>query len=136
MLNTKQQRLDEIFRRLKELPRCSTFDEMRVQIATTINEVEDEWTPYPFCQEDLNQMNRLKATDRMYPIQDDNVFTVPGHPEIQRLRSVAHNTFIRSDGSIEIRSTKRSDGSRADPPETGRLIFAKPSRRGGGVWNP
>lgn len=106
MLRTKRERIQEVYRRVATLPLCSTFEEMREQLNETLIQVEDEWTPFLYDAEVLNPTGRLRPTDRMYPIQDDNLNDVPGHPLVKRLRSVAENTFIGANGSIEVRSTR------------------------------
>jgi hypothetical protein len=108
---------------------------MREQLNATLNQVEDEWTPFPYDAEVLNPTGRLQPTDRMYPIQDDNLNEVPGHPLVKRLKSVAENTFIGANGSIEVRSTRQPDGTKANQPETGQLIFSKLGNDGRGVWD-
>lgn len=107
---------------------------MREQLNETLIQVEDEWTPFLYDAEVLNPTGRLRPTDRMYPIQDDNLNDVPGHPLVKRLRSVAENTFIGANGSIEVRSTRQPDGTKANQPETGRLIYSKLGNDGLGVW--
>jgi hypothetical protein len=135
VLKTKRERLEEICRRLALLPPSSTFEEMREQLERTINEVEDEWTPFPYNPADLDPANRRIATDRIYPVQDDNVNDVHGHSTVKQLTSAGHHTFIRSNGSIEIRSKKCPDGSRATPPQKlGTLILEKDGHDGRGVW--
>jgi hypothetical protein len=102
----------------------------------TVIEVENEFTPFPYDPEVLNPSNRLKPTDRMYPVQDDNINDVPGHPALRMLTSAGEHTFIGINGSIEIRSKKLADGSRANPPETlGVLIVEKVGQDGRGVWD-
>ena len=108
---------------------------MREQLANTLNEVEDELTPFPYDPADLDPSSRRRATDRMYPVQDDNVNDVVGHPKVKQLTSVGEQTFIGDNGAIEIRSKRRADGSLAVPATTGRLLFARPGLDGRGVWD-
>ncbi len=131
---TKAERVAEILRRLEQLPPCSSFAEVRELLARTINEVEDEWTPFPYDAADLDPRSRRRATDRTYPVQDDNVNDVPGHPHVQRLTSVGEQTYIGANGAIEIRSKRRPDGGLAAVPGEGRLILARSGRDGRGVW--
>lgn len=130
----KRDRIQEVYRRLAVLPRCSSFGAMREQLSVTLIEVENELTPFPYDAEVLNPEGRQKPTERMYPIQDDNLNEVAGHPLVKRLRSRSENTFIGANGSIEIRSTKQADGTKASQPEAGMLIFSKPGSDGRGVW--
>lgn len=134
-LKTKAERLTEVLRRIEGLPSCSSFEEMRKQYDDTLNQVEDELTPFPYDPSDLNPKNRFRATDRMYPIQDDNVNDVPGHPLMKCLRSRGENTFIGANGSTEVRSKKRPDGTNAVPPQTGQLVFSKLGSDRRGVWD-
>lgn len=134
MLRSKAERVEEVYRRLALLPCCSTFEEMREQLSATLIEVENEWTPFPYDPEVLNPGNRLKATERMYPIQDDNLNEVAEFPLVKRLRSRSENTFIGANGSIEIRSLKHADGTKAIKPEAGMLRFSKLGANGRGVW--
>jgi hypothetical protein len=134
-VKAKRERFEEVCRRLQLFPACSSFEEMRAQLDMTVNEVENEWTPFPYNPEDLDPSKRLKPTDRMYPVQDDNINDVDGRPAVKQLTSAGEHTFIGSNGSIEIRSRKCPDGSRARPPETlGMLILRKDGSDGRGVW--
>lgn len=108
---------------------------MREQLTNTLNEVEDELTPFPYNPADLDPSKRRRATDRMYPVQDDNVNDIAEHPSVKQLTSAGQQTFIGANGAIEIRSKRRADGSVAVPPMNGRLLFARPGVDGRGVWD-
>ena len=135
MIPTKTQRVAEVLRRLERMPRCASYETMREQLAVTLNEVEDELTPFPYSAADLDPRKRRTATDRMYPVQDDNVNDVAGHPAVRQLTSVGEQTFIGANGAIEIRSKRRADGSLSLSPVQGRVLFARPGADGRGVWD-
>lgn len=113
----KWQRLQEFYRRLGLLPRASSFEEARQQIDNTLNAVEDEMTSVPFDPQ------AWESDGRMYPVQDDNIRSVPEHPSIKRLRSSGHFIFIRTNGAMEIRRAGSSD-----------VLFSKPGSDGKEVW--
>jgi hypothetical protein len=94
----KEQRLREFLRRLHDSPRASSFDEARQLVEKTLNAVEDEMSDVPF-----NPAN-WQSDGRMYPPQDDSERPVPGHPSLRRYRSRRHNTFIGTNGALEIRT--------------------------------
>jgi hypothetical protein len=131
----KAERLAEFLRRLGRLPAARTGQEAREQLDRTLNAVEDEWTSIPFDPAALDPSMRLAPTERMYPPQDDSRRSVPGRPEVVRFISRGKYTFIRSNGAIEIRSSRGPDGTIAQPAETGDLIFAKAGADGRGVWD-
>ena len=54
----------------------------------------------------------------------DSVRKVDGFPEVLRYRNSNHNTFIASNGAIEVRQL--------DPEE---VQFTKPGANGKGVWD-
>jgi hypothetical protein len=60
----------------------------------------------------------------MYPIQRDNVFVMPEHPGVMRLRSKAHQVFIGVNGAIEIREVR-----------SGVIVFSKLGSDGRKVWD-
>jgi hypothetical protein len=60
----------------------------------------------------------------MYPPEDDSAADVEGHPEVTSYRSRGHETFIRSNGSFEIRDA-----------ETGETVIEKVGSDGRGVWS-
>lgn len=109
-------RLTEAFRRLTEAPEAATAEEIWVQFSNILNQVEDEWTTIPY-----NPVN-WAADGRLYPPQGDNARSVPGHPHVRRYRSLGHNTFVGSNGSIEIRQVD------------GTIEFQKAGSDGRYVW--
>ena len=87
-------------------------------LVQTLNEVEDELSGIPYNPESW-------ATDgRLYPPFPDSRRPVPGHPDVVRWRSKGHNTFIRTNGAIEI--VQLVDGT---------VVFRAFGRNGKGVWD-
>jgi len=98
--------------RLKVAPPATSADEALDLLALTLNAVEDEhsgveYTPKPW-----------KDDGRMYPPQEDNRRAVPDRPSLRRYRSAKHNTFIGSNGSIQIQDLD------------GKVMLDKPGRDG------
>lgn len=60
----------------------------------------------------------------MYPPRPDAARAVRGHPEVTRYRSRKGNTFIRTNGAIQIQST------------TGVVLLDKPGADGKRVFDP
>jgi hypothetical protein len=85
-------------------------------IASTLTAVEDELTEIPA------DFTRWMTDGRMYPPQPDSRREVPDYPQVTRYRSRAHNTFIASNGAIEIRDL-------AD-----QVLFRKAGADGKHVW--
>lgn len=116
MSSTRQERLAEFVLLLRGSDPVSTFDQARDFIARTLNGVEDAHTAIPF------DPTAWQTDGRMYPPQDDARRAVPGHPDVVRFRSRAHNTFIRSNGAFEIQAT------------SGEVLVQRPGLDGRGVW--
>jgi hypothetical protein len=117
MEHTKARRLQEFIKRLGALLPAASFEEAKKQLDDTLNAVEDELTSIPF------NLEAWETDGRMYPVQSDNVRTVPGHPSVKRLRSRGHNTLIGANGSIEIQAAGSAE-----------VLFRKPGADGTGVW--
>jgi hypothetical protein len=112
---TRRERLTEIYRRLElAAPAASGTDALDL-IALTMNQVEDQLSGVPFDPENWRNDGRL------YPPHPDSHRTVAGRPDLTRFRSKRHNTWIRSNGAIEIRTSE------------GDVEFAKPGADGKGV---
>jgi len=94
----REQRLREFIRRLRDAPAASSFEEARRLLEKTLNDVEDEMSGVPF------DPARWESDGRMYPPQDDSERSVPGRPAVRRYRSRRHNTFIGTNGALEIRT--------------------------------
>jgi hypothetical protein len=95
---TRLERLTEIFRRLAlAAPAASGTDALDL-IALTMNQVEDQLSGMPFDPENWQNDGRL------YPPQPDSARMIVDRPDLTRFRSRGHNTFIRSNGAIEIRT--------------------------------
>jgi len=112
----KWERLNEIYRRLEQAPAAGTFTEMRTQLADLINAVEDELTDIPYAPAEWRRDGRI------YPVHDDNVFDVEGHPRVTLLRARKNLIYIGNNGAIEIQNA------------SGGVTFRRPGRDGLGVW--
>lgn len=117
MVVPKRTRLQEVFRRLAEVPAARTFSEMRGQLDDVLNEVEDQLTGTPYNEDSW------MSDGRLYPVQDDYVYKVEGHPRLMLLRARRNEIYIGDNGSIEVRHA----ASRT-------IVFSKPGADGRGVW--
>ena len=109
---TKAERLDEFFRRLASERAASSFEEAYGLLCETLNALEEELSGV----EDYNP-DSWRTQDRMYPPQRDNARPVRDYPGVTRFRSVGHNTFIGSNGAIEIQ-------------QANTVVFQKPGADG------
>jgi hypothetical protein len=114
---SRAQRLQEIYRRLALAPAADTFTEMRAQLDNVLNEVEDQLSGVPF------DPPRWVTDGRLYPVQDDNVYQVEGHPRVLLLRARRSEVYIGDNGAIEIRDAS-----------SGAVEFSKVGKDGCGVW--
>ena len=116
MAYNKAERLAIFRERLEKAPAARSAEEAYGLVARILNEVEDEFSGARF------DPTQWKTDGRMYPPYEDNRHAVVGHPNIIRYRSIAHNTFIGSNGAIEI-STIR-----------GEILVRKPGEDGRDIW--
>jgi hypothetical protein len=116
MAVSRRERLVEFFRRLLAAPNAATFDEAVHLITSTMDAVEDEMAGIPYNPENW------RFDGRIYPPRLDNMYAVPGHPRVKRFRSLAHNTYVGMNGSIEIGSLD------------GTVELVKPGLDGRNVW--
>ena len=95
---SREERLQEFYRRLEALPAAKTFTEAWRQIGETLNAVEDQLSGIPY------DPTKWQSDGRLYPPQLDSERAQTPHPKVRRFRSVAHNTLIGENGSIEIQT--------------------------------
>lgn len=114
----KRERIGEFIRRLEAAQPASDVAEALKLVCGTLNAVEDELTDIPY------DLDRSDSDGRLYPPLQDSVREVEGHPNLRRYRNRAHNTFIGTNGAIEIRLID----------ETKPSLISKPGRDGRGVW--
>jgi len=95
---SKQERLQEFYRRLTSSAAANDCDEALELIRQLLNAVEDELSGVPY--DPANWQN----DGRLYPPLPDSVRPVAGLPGVKRFRSFRHNTFVAVNGAIEIRT--------------------------------
>lgn len=117
MVASKPARLEEFFRRLLAGPAAASEAEALRLISDTLNEVEDEMTDV------LYDPTKWQTDGRLYPPMPDSRRHVPGYEQVARYRSRGHNTYIGTNGSIEIVTL---DGS---------VLLEKPGSDGRSVWS-
>jgi hypothetical protein len=114
---TKGERLALFYERLQAATAASSHDEAYALLCSTLNAVENEHSGVPF------NPDNWQTDGRMYPPQQDRASRVEGFPEVIRYGSFRHNTFIASNGAIEVRIIA-----------TDAVHFVKPGANGKGVW--
>lgn len=82
----------------------------------TLDAVEDEMTGILF------DPDAWENDGRMYPPQADQVRSVAGRPDLQRLVSRGHDTFLRDNGAIVIRARKTREVLLRKPGADGREV--------------
>jgi hypothetical protein len=112
---SKQERLEEFYRRLNASAAASNLDEALELIRLLLNAVEDELSGVPY------DPANWQSDGRLYPPFSDSVRSVKGQPDVKRFRSLWHNTLVAMNGAIEIRTID------------GTLEFSKLGRDGKGV---
>jgi hypothetical protein len=111
----------EIFKsELKAAPAASSYEEAKSLIDNTLNRIEDRTGI-------TNIPENWQSDGRMYPVLSDNVKPDDlGNPNVRRLISRGHVTYIGNNGAIEIR-TKPSLDNNSDN------VFSKPGADGKGL---
>lgn len=112
---SKEERFQELLRRLLAADKVESASAALALIGDTLAAVEDEMTDLP------NMPENWQTDGRMYPPQSDHARGVDGHPGLTRYRSRGHNTFIRDNGAIEIQNLK------------GHVLLSKPGKDQRGV---
>ena len=113
----KKERFEEFLSRLMKAPNAKSQEEAYGQIWNILNEVENQLTDIPY------NPDNWQTDGRLYPPHLDNIRSVPEKPFVKRLRSLAHNTFLGENGSIEIQETVSK-----------RVVLSKAGEDGRGVW--
>lgn len=113
----KAARLQLIYERLQAAPAASTRKEIYALFCETIQTIEDEHSGVP------NKPENWKVDGRLYPPRADWSYSVDGFPDVVRYRSFGHNTFVASNGAIEVQRVASS-----------KVDFSKAGANGKGVW--
>jgi hypothetical protein len=113
----KDARLQLFYQRLQAAPAASTHDESYALLCDTLNAVEDEHSGVP------NNPSNWQTDGRLYPPQTDMVYAVDGFPGVRRYNSFKHDTYIASNGAIEVKIIASNV-----------VDFTKPGANGKGVW--
>lgn len=110
-------RLQIFYERLQAAPAARTHEESYALICNTLNAVEDELSGLP------NNPDNFQTDGRLYPPQKDRAYAVDGFPGVIRYRSAKHNTYIATNGAIEVKAVS-----------TNEVDFTKAGDDGKGVW--
>lgn len=114
----KAERFKMFIALLENLPGAGSEDEARMQLARTLNTIEDAHSGVPF------DPANWRTDGRMYPVQDDSASDVSGYPNVTAYRSRGHETFIATNGALEIRRV-----------DDGYVEIRKPGSHGRDVWS-
>jgi len=121
-LATKQERLLEFIRRLEAASPVATGEDALELLSSVLNAVEDEMTDIPY------DPANWQTDGRMYPPQADSARVVSGLPNVTRYRNRHHNTYIATNGAIEIEVVSNRTPS--------QVILSKVGRDGCSVPKP
>ena len=107
--------------RLANAPPAAGRDEAFRQLCRVLNQVEDEMSGVAY------DPTAWQSDGRLYPPQGDAARAVEGAARVVRFRSRGHNTFIGSNGAIEI-----AEAAEGVPPRN--RVFEKSGADGLSVW--
>lgn len=113
----KHTRLQLFYERLQAAPAGHTHDESYTLLCETLVAIEDEHSGVS------NNPDSWQTDGRLYPPRPDRSYAVDGFPNVVRYRSFGHNTYIASNGAIEIKLVASNE-----------VDFSKPGADGKGVW--
>ncbi|MBX3076431.1 hypothetical protein KF913_21140 [Candidatus Obscuribacterales bacterium] len=113
----KVARLQLFYKRLQAEPPASTHDDAYALLCQILNAVEYEHSGVP------NNPDNWENDGRLYPPQKDMAREVPGFPGLIRYRNLGHNTYIASNGAIEIEMVGTNN----------LVVFTKPGADGKGI---
>lgn len=111
-------RLQEVYDRLERFRPFNSFEDAYQSLVSILVAVEDEFTGIP------NQPSNHEWDGRLYPPQPDHWRKVPGYPNVTRMRSKGHFTFIAMNGALEIQVAN-----------TGVVMLSKAGADGRKVWD-
>ena len=92
----RKERLSHFIARMLDAAACGSFEEAFDLLTATLLAVEDELSGITF------DASYPRDDGRMYPPKGDARRLVPGRPDLQRFRSVGHNTYFSDTGAILI----------------------------------
>jgi hypothetical protein len=113
----KVARLELFYERLAVAPAAKSRDESYALICEILDAIEDEFSGVP------NNPSNWQTGGRLYPPQTDRAYAVDGFPEVIRYKSFRHETYIATNGAIEVKLIT-----------TNVVDFTKPGANGKGVW--
>ena len=109
--------MEEIFRRLRQAPAASSFEEAYRLLCFTIDQVEDELSGLP------NEPDQYETNPRIFAPhpQMDRMSSIAGG-QLKRFDNLRHLTYIAANGAIEIRGKHQVDACLTKAGSDGRSV--------------
>jgi hypothetical protein len=117
-MTSRQDRVDELLRRLAVADACGSAEEAMALIETTLNAVETQMSGVGF------NPDYPLDDGRMYPPREDARRDVAGRSDLRRYRSRGHNIYVSDAGAIRIELVK------------GKTCLLNKAGRNGGTISP